>query len=366
MRRLLWMILASGWLASVPTSQASAQPSLQRSTAACEELSAFLPPVGTALPDKHLVDIIAAEAGSTLRMDSGATEGLSLQSRYAGSLNCQSNTLTRTTPSGTAPVTMPSGFAGGEGDLCAGDQVRLGALHSRPVLIEEDPHDTLTDLLVSVRQTETWTPTCRLAVRVQWHYRAVERFCQGDLCDMLERFAVRLTDAQAAAPPLHGRYSLTVSVRDGKPISTCVGTGCPPTWQQLAARIDAQRASLNALTPDRQLIWNHMLALADQSHLYAEDLAMSGGNVESGLTHSYFDSDFLPMVTDKEILLAKIGIAGRGDRFGSGRLFSVYRLRGDALEPVAGFYLGVATRTLIASEFSDPHDSAGRPFLAPK
>ena len=97
-----------------------------------------------------------------------------------------------------------------------------------------------------------------------------------------------------------------------------------------------------------------MLELADRAQLELSDLptpdgqadGMAVGRYAGGLAHSYLDNSFLPVVAGGEVLLVRIGTAGWGDHFGSARLFSAYRLRDDTLEPVAGLYLDVGSRTL--------------------
>lgn len=291
------------FLAFGPSGSADANPV----PTICENLAALLPPVGTTLPENSTLQMLADRSGSTLTLDPKLLQGLILESTYGGSLNCQRNKLFREEQSNKVPVAIPEWFAGGEGALCAADKVRLSAIKSHPLLIDDDENEpTRSDMIFSVQIDSRWSAPCRLTIETKPHYGIIDAYCDGEICAALARIAVELGDADYGGPD---------------PVETS--------------------------TPSDNATWTKMQQLADNSDLQHERLPTLDKPAETAHRDlDFWNSSIVPVQIDGKILLGIFGTAGFGSHFGSADLFGVYRLAGEHLEPVAGFTLDVVARTL--------------------
>ncbi len=144
------------------------------------------------------------------------------------------------------------------------------------------------------------------------HYGLAEQFCSDDTCQALGRIAVQVADSR----------------RD---------TDTPK-----------QAPAVSQLTATDQAKWDEIQQLANTRQLVADELPTFGQVNTNGSLRSFLDRDtvFLPIRLNGKLLLGKTGTAGFGSHFGSDQLFAAYRQNGDQLQPVAGFYLTVAARSL--------------------
>ncbi len=303
--------LASILVAFTPMLAIAAEPN-PVDDAACNAIVATLPPLGTRLSAKTIDQVIAELPGSVLELKPSTPKGLVLQSTYAGTLNCQRNSLSQATQSGREQVAILDRFQGGEGALCGPDKVQLVTVAGTPALLEIAGDDSQVDLDIAQQAGIGWRDPCRLSIEMVPHYGLAERFCSDDTCQALGRIAVQVADFRRGADT------------------------------------SKQALAVDQLTTADQAKWDEIQKLAETRQLLADELPTFGQVNTNGSLRSFLDWDtvLLPIPLNGKLLLGKAGTAGFGSHFGSDQLFAAYRQDGDQLQPVAGFYLTVAARSL--------------------
>ena len=305
--------ILAGFLAALTTAPASQAETLPHQTV-CDAIASSLPPRGTRLSAKPINEVIAAFPGSVLSLQPATVQGLTLESTYAGSLNCQLPKLYKNTGGVHEEIAIPARFQGGEGALCADDKVQLVAVNHTPALLETalNGRDNRLDLDIAVESSSDWSPPCRLSIETTPRFGITGRLCDGAECKALEKVAVEAADSRHT-----GDYATH-----------------PP--------------KANELSPEKQERWTIMKQLANERKLIKDDLPTFGQEKYVGRLHSFVDwkTVLTPVEIGSDLLLGKIGTAGFGSHYGSDELFAAYRLIGDKFQPVAGFYLSVVARSL--------------------
>jgi hypothetical protein len=291
----------------------AAEPAATSPTSACQAIADTLPPLGTVLPPKPALEIMANVPRSVVALHSKMPAGLVFQSTYAGSLNCQRNTGSMEIADTHELVAIPDRFVGGEGALCGDDKVWLVTVSGLPALVDAGP-DSLAnrvDLDISVWNRTSWSASCRLAIDTEPHYGIVQQFCDNKQCDALAQSAERI------ANPRPSDWDITQAIH-----------------------------ALDTHPMEREK-WERMASIALSTRLLGDDLPTFGQPLSSRVwTTSFWDADrgFLPVMVNGELLLGKVGTAGWGNHFGEDVLLAAYRLSDDKLEPVAGYFIGVTAR----------------------
>ncbi len=161
--------------------------------------------------------------------------------------------------------------------------------------------------------------------------RRGQQFCSGDMCPDLAHMAVQAVDARQV--------------------------GNPPKQTIEAAKLPAAV----------QAKWAEMKQLAYARQLKGDELPTFGQANTNGSLRSFIDWNtvFVPVQLGGELLLGKVGPAGFGSHFGSDELFAAYKLVGNQLQPVAGFYLSVVARSFPAPKRPAPLNTGAFPCVPP-
>ena len=297
----------------------------------CYDLLNSLPPVGIKLPGGSLVEQLATRSGSTLDLHPDRPDGLELHSDFVGSAVCQRNIMTQTI-SGKEKIIDIGGFAGGEGALCAGDDVSLVTIDNRPALLEADGTelDKLDLRIVSPRGRD-WSPACRIKIIFASEYGAQRSYCPGADCSALARASIREADMITR--------QLEAGLISGRPVTL---TTAP---------------DLDDLTLSQRASWDDMTRLFQQQHpqrgskipTFGQDDRFSG-HID-GIVG--WDTSVFPVRLDRRLMLGVIGTAGFGTKFGEDKGSAIYDLEGGDLKPVAGFHLNVVARIVHSVQVDD-------------
>ncbi len=297
--------------------------------AACLSFVGALKAAGDAGFTTGLAAIAAGAPGTGLRLDRAVEDGYTLQSTYAGSLNCQSPHLFRTVFGHRVEISVPPAFGPDEGRHCATDSARLASINGIPGLLDEDSSQNgsgSSTVKILLRVGDRWTPACTVAVATRTRRRVAFAGCAGGSCGPLATLAARYSaDRHEAGPDpalptgdsLHGKQSTAY-----------------------AALLVAADAANIGVVPDLPFVTTEVGARTDQQMSSGCDLGFDG-----------VGGALFPVVVDGKVLLGKIGADGfglGGHAGGPNDALAIYRLSGTALEPVAGFCIRVG-RTAMTS-----------------
>ena len=316
----------------------------------CAELVHDLPPLGITLPDRRVADLIAASPAANIRLDLKTVSGISMESTYGGSLNCQRNKVYKTTRSGRFELAIPEMFAGGEGALCAGDKVRIGSVNNAPMLLDEEPEEGRVFLTATRRVADGWTPLCTVTLDKAPRYEVSTQDCSGTDCAMFARLAVEMANRVGAAQSTGGNTTLSTRIHHGRLKVNCSGDGCPPSWEKTFLQVTLQK--IPSMSQKRK--FDQLLQTAEQDQIDVEPFQGPRSSNGHRGEEDYYESSFLPIMSGEEVLLGKIGHeAGMHSAPTSTVLFSVYRLQGQRFAAAASFRLDSTRYVFSAVRVSD-------------
>jgi hypothetical protein len=276
---------------------------------------------------QSVADLAAAVPGSPLRLDDRVGRGLTLESSYAGSLNCQSPRLREMRDGVATELDMPAPFGPQEGSHCGSDRVRLVSIHGIPGLLDETSRPgrqgTESELVLSLRVGSRWTDACQLRAVTEASYTVAIASCRTGSCGEFSVLAARYSGAH------HGLR----------------GVGRLPTAEDLPPDQRARYADLVRLASDAGI------DRADEVPLFGDGAAIGAARADPRcyLTFDGTGREFFPFVAGDRVLLGKIGHDGFGFGAHSGGpndALAVYEGATSGLRPVAGFCVVAEARRL--------------------
>jgi hypothetical protein len=218
------------------------------------------------------------------------------------------------TPDGRADVTPESSamtdtlrFSCNGPDRAA----RVGDVQGVPAFICQAGTDQDQKITIVQRQSAGWQDSCRLDLHLDAEFKIAEQFCDGINC--------KLASEQAL---------LRIRQRDKQPFSSPFPD---PASRQLWQSDKVQRMM--------------QMALDAQIGQPADPPYFNHPDTKAPVYMSSRETFLEAFSLEGEIYIGRFGHAYSGWRASSDYLFALYRLAGDQLEPVAGFYV---TKTLTA------------------